>query len=137
MRGGESGSDHQRRRLFEQKRVSRRQVCGIVKTVPVLPTDTVVMATKMVKNGLGFAVVTGDDLKSIMCKQQWIHPSLIFLHTWHNQKFLHPPVVDRDGIAVADVDVLHITHVAVATVSQVWYWGISICTTELTCWNSY
>jgi hypothetical protein len=37
----------------------------------------------------------------------------------HDGKFLHLPVVDRDGIVVAVVDVIHVTHAAVATVSQV------------------
>ncbi|KAL2457272.1 CBS domain-containing protein CBSCBSPB5 [Forsythia ovata] len=40
------------------------------------------------------------------------------LHTMHDGKFLHLPVVDRDGIAVAVVDVLHITQAAVATVGS-------------------
>ncbi|KAL2454983.1 CBS domain-containing protein CBSCBSPB5 [Abeliophyllum distichum] len=40
------------------------------------------------------------------------------LHTMHNGKFLHLPVVDRDGIAIAVVDVLHITQAAVATVGS-------------------
>lgn len=46
-------------------------------------------------------------------------PIVDALHTMHDGKFLHLPVVDRDGIIVAVVDVLHITHAAVATVSQV------------------
>ncbi|XVF11511.1 hypothetical protein REPUB_Repub08aG0034300 [Reevesia pubescens] len=41
------------------------------------------------------------------------------LHTMHDGKFLHLPVVDRDGEIVAVVDVIHITHAAVATLSQV------------------
>ncbi|KAK4341030.1 hypothetical protein RND71_039531 [Anisodus tanguticus] len=43
-------------------------------------------------------------------------PIVDALHTMHDGKFLHLPVVDRDGIVVAVVDVLHITHAAVATV---------------------
>ncbi|KAI4343598.1 hypothetical protein L6164_010932 [Bauhinia variegata] len=46
-------------------------------------------------------------------------PIVDALHTMHDGKFLHLPVVDRDGIVVAVVDVIHITHAAVATVSQV------------------
>ncbi|XP_007038001.2 PREDICTED: CBS domain-containing protein CBSCBSPB5 isoform X1 [Theobroma cacao] len=46
-------------------------------------------------------------------------PIVDALHTMHDGKFLHLPVVDRDGEIVAVVDVLHITHAAVATVSQV------------------
>ncbi|EPS72476.1 hypothetical protein M569_02281, partial [Genlisea aurea] len=40
------------------------------------------------------------------------------LHTMHDGKFLHLPVVDKDGIVVAVVDVLHIAHAAVATVGN-------------------
>ncbi|MCI29173.1 CBS domain-containing protein CBSCBSPB5-like, partial [Trifolium medium] len=45
-------------------------------------------------------------------------PIVDALHTMHDGKFLHLPVVDRDGIVVAVVDVIHVTHAAVATVSQ-------------------
>jgi CBS domain-containing protein len=45
-------------------------------------------------------------------------PIVDALHTMHDGKFLHLPVVDRDGIVVAVVDVLHITHAAVATVGS-------------------
>ncbi|XVF28744.1 hypothetical protein REPUB_Repub15cG0056600 [Reevesia pubescens] len=41
------------------------------------------------------------------------------LHTIHDGKFLHIPVVDRDGEIVAVVDVIHIPRAAVATLSQV------------------
>ncbi|XP_073117187.1 CBS domain-containing protein CBSCBSPB5-like isoform X2 [Elaeis guineensis] len=40
------------------------------------------------------------------------------LHTMHNGKFLHLPVVDRDGKIVSIVDVIHITHAAIATVES-------------------
>ncbi|XP_022737069.1 CBS domain-containing protein CBSCBSPB1-like [Durio zibethinus] len=46
-------------------------------------------------------------------------PIVDALHTMHDGKFLHLPVVNRDGEIVAVLDVLHITHAAVATVSQV------------------
>ncbi|CAI9113094.1 OLC1v1013632C2 [Oldenlandia corymbosa var. corymbosa] len=45
-------------------------------------------------------------------------PIVDALHTMHDGKFLHLPVVDRDGIVVSVVDVLHITHAAVATVGN-------------------
>ncbi|KAK7291546.1 hypothetical protein RIF29_06782 [Crotalaria pallida] len=45
-------------------------------------------------------------------------PIVDALHTMHDGKFLHLPVVDKDGIVVATLDVIHITHAAVATVSQ-------------------
>ncbi|MBA0616941.1 hypothetical protein Godav_026424, partial [Gossypium davidsonii] len=41
------------------------------------------------------------------------------LHQMHVGKFLHLPVLNRDGEIVAIVDVIHITHAAIATVSQV------------------
>ncbi|XP_022640050.1 CBS domain-containing protein CBSCBSPB5 isoform X2 [Vigna radiata var. radiata] len=46
-------------------------------------------------------------------------PIVDALHTMHDGKFLHLPVIDRDGTVVATVDVIHITHAAVATASQV------------------
>lgn len=45
-------------------------------------------------------------------------PIVDALHIMHDGKFLHLPVVDRDGNVVAVVDVIHVTHAAVATVSQ-------------------
>ncbi|KAK8695075.1 hypothetical protein V6N13_072617 [Hibiscus sabdariffa] len=46
-------------------------------------------------------------------------PIVDALHTMHDGKFLHLPVVDRDGEIVAVFDVIHITHAAIATLSQV------------------
>ncbi|KAF3337189.1 CBS domain-containing protein CBSCBSPB1-like isoform X1 [Carex littledalei] len=43
-------------------------------------------------------------------------PILDALHTMHDGKFLHLPVVDRDGNIVTVLDVIHITHASVATV---------------------
>ncbi|RDX78802.1 CBS domain-containing protein CBSCBSPB3, partial [Mucuna pruriens] len=40
------------------------------------------------------------------------------LHMMHNGKFLHLPVVDRDGNAIASVDVLHISHAAISLVEN-------------------
>ncbi|MCO5595162.1 hypothetical protein L7F22_049201 [Adiantum nelumboides] len=37
------------------------------------------------------------------------------LHTMHDGKFLHLPVLDREGCVVACLDVLHLTHAALAT----------------------
>ncbi|XP_028055184.1 CBS domain-containing protein CBSCBSPB5-like [Camellia sinensis] len=45
-------------------------------------------------------------------------PIVDALHIMHDGKFLHLPVVDKDGVAVAVVDVLHITHAAIATVGS-------------------
>ncbi|KAL8456696.1 hypothetical protein ACS0TY_034803 [Phlomoides rotata] len=45
-------------------------------------------------------------------------PIVDALHTMHDGKFLHLPVVDKDGTAVAVVDVLHITQAAIATVGS-------------------
>ncbi|CAN0915686.1 CBS domain-containing protein CBSCBSPB5 [Linum grandiflorum] len=42
-------------------------------------------------------------------------PIVDALHTMHDGKFLHLPVVDKDGVVVAVVDVIHITHAAVTT----------------------
>nr|CAB3479291.1 unnamed protein product [Digitaria exilis] len=45
-------------------------------------------------------------------------PILDALHTMHDGKVLHLPVLDRDGNVVTVVDVLHITHAAIATVGN-------------------
>lgn len=45
-------------------------------------------------------------------------PIVDALHNMHDGKFLHLPVVDRDGNVVAVVDVIHITHAAIATVGS-------------------
>ncbi|KAI3721696.1 hypothetical protein L2E82_32714 [Cichorium intybus] len=45
-------------------------------------------------------------------------PIVDALHTMHHGKFLHPPVVDREGIVVAIIDVLHISHAVVASVGS-------------------
>ncbi|XP_019430763.1 PREDICTED: CBS domain-containing protein CBSCBSPB1-like isoform X4 [Lupinus angustifolius] len=45
-------------------------------------------------------------------------PIVDALHTMHDGKFLHLPVVDRDGSVVAVVDVIHVTHAAVDTVGN-------------------
>ncbi|KAL5795290.1 hypothetical protein ACOSQ2_000110 [Xanthoceras sorbifolium] len=45
-------------------------------------------------------------------------PIVDALHTMHDGKFLHLPVVDREGDVVAVIDVIHITHAAVATVGN-------------------
>ncbi|KAL4559802.1 hypothetical protein LXL04_031948 [Taraxacum kok-saghyz] len=45
-------------------------------------------------------------------------PIVNALHNMHDGKYLHLPVVDKDGAVVAIVDVLHITHAAVATVGN-------------------
>ncbi|KAG6404156.1 hypothetical protein SASPL_136396 [Salvia splendens] len=45
-------------------------------------------------------------------------PIVDALHTMHDGKFLHLPVVDKEGVAVAVLDVLHITHAAIATVGS-------------------
>lgn len=40
------------------------------------------------------------------------------LHIMHDGKFLHLPVLDKDGLAAACVDVLQITHAAISTVEN-------------------
>lgn len=45
-------------------------------------------------------------------------PIVDALHTMHDGKFLHLPVVDRDGNIVSVVDVIHIAHAAIATVGS-------------------
>ncbi|KAK9072364.1 hypothetical protein SSX86_008798 [Deinandra increscens subsp. villosa] len=45
-------------------------------------------------------------------------PIVDALHTMHDGKFLHLPVVDRDGVIVSIVNVLHIAQAAIATVGN-------------------
>ncbi|CAL5337091.1 unnamed protein product [Camellia sinensis] len=45
-------------------------------------------------------------------------PIVDALHIMHDGKFIHLLVVDKDGVAVAVVDVLHITYAAIATVGS-------------------
>ncbi|XP_051148106.1 CBS domain-containing protein CBSCBSPB5-like isoform X2 [Andrographis paniculata] len=45
-------------------------------------------------------------------------PIVDALHTMHDGKFLHLPVVDKDGVVVAVIDVLRITQAAIATVGS-------------------
>ncbi|KAF9668041.1 hypothetical protein SADUNF_Sadunf15G0085600 [Salix dunnii] len=45
-------------------------------------------------------------------------PIVDALHTMHDGKFLHFPVLDRDENIVAVIDVIHIAHAAVATVGS-------------------
>ncbi|KAK4414127.1 CBS domain-containing protein CBSCBSPB1 [Sesamum alatum] len=45
-------------------------------------------------------------------------PIVDALHIMHDGKFLHLPLVDRDGQVITVVDVLNITHAAVATVGS-------------------
>ncbi|KAG0561255.1 hypothetical protein M758_9G048500 [Ceratodon purpureus] len=53
------------------------------------------------------------------------------LHTMHDGKFLHLPVTDRDGYIVACVDVLQLTHGAVATVGGTGSGGADTATNML------
>lgn len=119
------------------------------KMVTVLPTDTVLTATKkMLEYKLSSAVVTVDNKplgiltsKDILMRviAQNLQPQSTLvekvmtpnpecatvdtpiveaLHTMHDGKFLHLPVLDRDGTVVSVIDVIHITHAAVATVGN-------------------
>ncbi|XP_077212204.1 CBS domain-containing protein CBSCBSPB1-like [Tasmannia lanceolata] len=64
-------------------------------------------------------------------------PIVDALHTMHDGKFLHLPVVDRDGNVVAVIDVIEITHAAVATVGNSGGVGNEVTTTMMqTFWDS-
>ncbi|XP_031403456.1 CBS domain-containing protein CBSCBSPB5 isoform X2 [Punica granatum] len=62
-------------------------------------------------------------------------PIVDALHTMHNGKFLHLPVVDRDGNIVAVVDVINVIHAAVASVGSA-VSGESAGTTMQKFWDS-
>ncbi|KAI7999302.1 CBS domain-containing protein CBSCBSPB5 [Camellia lanceoleosa] len=104
----------------------------------VSPTDTMLMATKkMVEYGpCQFSIRSKDILMQVIAQnlppestpvEKVMTPNpecatvdtpiVDALHIMHDGKFLHLPVVDKDGVAVAVVDVLHITHAAIATIS--------------------
>ncbi|KAK9734404.1 hypothetical protein RND81_04G137300 [Saponaria officinalis] len=105
-------------------------------------------AKKMLENKLSYAIVTvenrpkgiltsKDILMRVIAQHLQVDTTLVekvmtpnpecatvdtpivdALHTMHDGKFLHLPVVDREGGIVAVVDVIHITHAAVATVGN-------------------
>ncbi|KAK8949435.1 CBS domain-containing protein CBSCBSPB1 [Platanthera zijinensis] len=113
------------------------------KIAMVSPTDSVLTATKkMLELEASSAVVTDENKpKGILTCNVWFiakgwmpkydminvvmtanpecgtidTPILDALHTMHNGKFLHLPVVDRDGNIVSVIDVIHVTHSAIAT----------------------
>ncbi|KAK9989489.1 hypothetical protein SO802_029728 [Lithocarpus litseifolius] len=83
------------------------------KVATVSPTETVLVATKkMLEFRTSSAVVMTPNPECATIDT----PIVDALHTMHDGKFLHIPVVDRDGKVVAVVDVLQITHAAVSTV---------------------
>ncbi|KAL0415664.1 UNVERIFIED_CONTAM: CBS domain-containing protein CBSCBSPB1 [Sesamum latifolium] len=116
------------------------------KVVTVDPSDTVlVTAKKMLEVQASCAVVTVENKpRGILTHVDESHssnlppestlvekvmtpnpecatvdtPIVDALHTMHDGKFLHLPVVDKDGMVVAVADVLHITQAAVATVGS-------------------
>ncbi|CAL5354861.1 unnamed protein product [Camellia sinensis] len=104
----------------------------------VSPTDTVLMATKkMVEYGpCQFSIKSKNILMRVIAQnlppestpvEKVMSPNpecatvdtpiVDALRIMHDGKFLCVLVVDKDGVAVAVVDVLHITHAAIATVS--------------------
>ncbi|XAR50343.1 hypothetical protein NMG60_11004637 [Bertholletia excelsa] len=118
------------------------------KIVTVSPTDTVLVATKkMLEYRTSSAVVTVENKpQGILTSKDIVMrvvaqnlptdtvvekvmtpnpecatidtPLVDALHTMHDGKFLHLPVVDGDGIVVAMVDVLIIATAAVASVGN-------------------
>ncbi|XP_074353918.1 CBS domain-containing protein CBSCBSPB1-like [Apium graveolens] len=108
----------------------------------------VIATKKMLESHAGSAVVTIDGkLQGILTSKdilmrviaQGLQPEVTFvdmvmtpspecatvdtpivdaLHTMHEGKFLHLPIIDRDGVVVAVTDVLNITHGAIASVAN-------------------
>lgn len=58
-------------------------------------------------------------------------PIVDALHTMHDGRFLHLPVVDRDGNFVSVIDVTHITHAAISTVGSSVGTGIETTTSMM------
>ncbi|XP_057988583.1 CBS domain-containing protein CBSCBSPB1 isoform X2 [Hevea brasiliensis] len=89
--------DHKPRGILTSKDILMRVIAQN------LPPDSVVVEKVMTPNPECATIDT---------------PIVDALHTMHDGKFLHLPVVNRDGNIVAVVDVIHITHAAVATVGS-------------------
>ncbi|KAF2311515.1 hypothetical protein GH714_024478 [Hevea brasiliensis] len=89
--------DHKPRGILTSKDILMRVIAQN------LPPDTTVVEKVMTPNPECATIDT---------------PIVDALHIMHDGKFLHLPVVDRDGNIVAVVDVIHITHAAVATVGS-------------------
>lgn len=122
---------------------------GYKKIAMVLPTDSVLMATKkMLELEASSAIVTvGNKLEGILTSSDILMrvigkdlppystsvekvmtanpecgtidtPILDALQIMHDGKFLHLPVVDRDGNIVSVIDVIQVTHAAAAIVES-------------------
>ncbi|XAR67882.1 hypothetical protein NMG60_11002818 [Bertholletia excelsa] len=63
-------------------------------------------------------------------------PIVNALHVMHNRKFLHLPIVDKEGAVVAVVDVLQVTHAAIATVRSTGLSNEAASTTMQKFWDS-
>ncbi|KAL8123270.1 hypothetical protein AgCh_011300 [Apium graveolens] len=123
------------------------QMTGKIVTLSPTDT-VVIATKKMLESHAGSAVVTIDGkLQGILTSKdilmrviaQGLQPEVTFvdmvmtpspecatvdtpivdaLHTMHEGKFLHLPIIDRDGVVVAVTDVLNITHGAIASVAN-------------------
>jgi predicted transcriptional regulator len=87
------------------------------KPVGILTSKDVLM--RVVAQGLSPATTNVDKVMTPNPECVGLDTTLVdALHTMHDGKFLHLPVVDQDGCIVACVDVLQLTHGAVATVGS-------------------
>ncbi|CAK9198841.1 unnamed protein product [Sphagnum troendelagicum] len=87
------------------------------KPVGILTSKDVLM--RVVAQGLSPATTNVDKVMTPNPECAGLDTTLVdALHTMHDGKFLHLPVVDQDGCIVACVDVLQLTHGAVATVGS-------------------
>lgn len=85
------------------------------KPTGILTSKDVLM--RVVAQGLNPETTTLDKVMTPNPECAGLDTTLVdALHTMHDGKFLHLPVTDRDGYVVACVDVLQLTHGAVATV---------------------
>lgn len=63
-------------------------------------------------------------------------PIVDALHTMHDGRFLHLPVVDKDGNFVAIIDVIHIAHISVSTVGSSGGTGVESTTMMQRFWDT-
>ncbi|KAH9559143.1 hypothetical protein CY35_06G043000 [Sphagnum magellanicum] len=87
------------------------------KPLGILTSKDVLM--RVVAQGLPPATTNVDKVMTPKPECVGLDTTLVdALHTMHDGKFLHLPVVNQDGCIVACVDVLQLTHGAVATVGS-------------------
>ena len=102
--------------LMRERRVSAVIVSGEdgLRPAGILTSKDVLMRVLAVGKGASATLVSDVMTPNPECVPLHI-PIVDALHTMHDGKFLHLPVVDREGRTVACLDVIQLTHGAVAS----------------------